>query len=107
LAGVQREAAALREIARNLVPVVAHREFTRDDMRALFEGQIALGTSADDWQFSHGEQITMALEAIVTNLASAGYLEGGHADAMTDALAGLYKSFGDEQNSAPTPLPRR
>ena len=99
--GVQREAAALREIARNLAPIVAHREFTRDDMRALFEGEVGLGTTADDWQFSHGEQITMALEAIVTNLASAGYLEGGHADAMTDALAGLYKSFGDEQNFRP------
>ena len=98
---VQREAAAVRAIARSLVPLMAHYNFTREDMAALFKAEIALGTGPDNWQYSHAEQITMGLEALVTNLKSSGYVEDGQADAMTTALGKLYMSFPTEESFRP------
>lgn len=98
-AAVRREAETIRGIAARLVPVLARHEFNRDDMRALGLAQIALGSSADDWQFSHGEQIAMALEAIVTNLKSAGFLGDGKA---RSALAGLSAAFADDATFDPS-----
>src|SRR5207253_2290712 len=56
--GVQREAAAIRDIAQGLVPVLAGHDFT-GDIRALAEAVIALGNAPDAWRFSHAEQTTM------------------------------------------------
>ena len=95
--GVQREAAAIRDIARNLAPVFARHEFSRDDMRAYFQGAIGLGTSPSLWQFSHGEQILMALEALVTGMQSSGFIGDGQADSINAVLTEAFTGFVDDQ----------
>jgi hypothetical protein len=100
-AAVQREAAAVRQIAVDLMPAVGHYDFGRADMQALYEAEIGLGTASDDWQFSRGEQIAMALEAIVANLRSGGYLDEAQADAIGEALAALYRSFINDETFRP------
>lgn len=105
-ATVQREAAALRTVARELLPVLANHDYTRDDMAALLRAETALGTSPDNWQVSHAEQIAMGLEALVANLKSSGYVGDGQADAMSTALRGLYKSFANEQTFSPVAFAR-
>ena len=99
---VQKEAAAVRQIAGDLAPLLGSYDFTPDDMQALFEAQIRLGTASGDWRFSHGEQITMALEAIVANLKTAGYVGDEQAEAMTDALGPLYRSFLNDEFFRPS-----
>ena len=93
-AAVQREAAAVRGAAQSLVGEFAHHDFTGDDMRALASALFALADS--DAQFSHDEQITMALEAITTGLKSAGDISDRQVHAVDDAMKAVYASFTSE-----------
>jgi hypothetical protein len=93
---VQREAAAVRSAAQSLVGELAHHDFTGDDMRALADALFAL--AGNDAQFSHDEQITMALEAITTGLKSAGNIGDRQAQSVDDAMKAVYAAFTNDQS---------
>ena len=95
-AAVQQEAAAVRTAAQSLVGEFAHHEFTGDDMRALADALIALGTANGDDVFSHDEQITMALEALTAGLKSAGDIGDRQAASVDAAMKGVYAAFASD-----------
>lgn len=99
--GVQREAAAIREIAQGLVPRFAGHEFTSGDVRALAEAVIAQGQGPDGWRFSHAEQTTMALEAIAAAMKSAGVVGAAQGEAIRKATDALFASFAGEASFRP------
>jgi Cytochrome c554 and c-prime len=88
---VQREAAAVRTAAQSLVGELAHHNFTGDDMRALANALFTI--AGDGSQFSHDEQITMALEAITTGLKSAGDIGEQQAKSIDAAMKAVYAAF--------------
>jgi hypothetical protein len=95
-AAVQREAAAVRSAAQNLVGEFNRRDFTGDDMRALADALVALGVGNSDDLFSHDEQITMALQAVVAGLKSSGDIGDRQAAAVDKAMAAVYAAFPSE-----------
>jgi hypothetical protein len=88
---VQREAAAIRSAAQSLVGELAHHNFTGDDMRAFANALFAHANT--DAQFSHQEQITMALEAITTGLKASGDIGDQQAKAIDTAMKAVYAAF--------------
>ncbi|HTZ38159.1 MAG TPA: multiheme c-type cytochrome [Stellaceae bacterium] len=92
-AAVEREATAVRAAAQSLVGQFAHHEFSGDDMRALADALINLATANTDVEFSHDEQVTMALEAITAGLKSAGDIGPQQADAIGKAMGAVYAAF--------------
>jgi hypothetical protein len=92
---VEREANAVRAAAQSLVGEFAHHDFTGDDMRALADALFKLADS--DAQFSHDEQIIMALEAITTGLKSSGDIGDQQADAVGKAMNTVYATFPNEK----------
>jgi hypothetical protein len=93
---VQQEASAVRTAAQSLVGEFAHHDFTGDDMRALADALIALGTTNGDDVFSHDEQITMALEAVTTGLRSAGDIGDRQGASVDAAMKAVYAAFASE-----------
>ncbi|HYM74000.1 MAG TPA: multiheme c-type cytochrome [Stellaceae bacterium] len=94
--GVQREAAVIRATAESLKQAFAHHDFTADDIRALAEALIGLGVANNDAQFSHAEQITMALEALTTGLRSGGDIGPQQGEAVEGAMKAVYAAFPGE-----------
>lgn len=93
--GVMREAAAVKAAAQSLVNQLAQHNFTGDDMRALANALI--DTASTDDEFSHDEQITMALEAITTGLKSSGGISDTQAAAVDSAMKAVYAAFPNEE----------
>lgn len=92
-AAVQREAAAVRSAAQTLAGEFAKRDFTGGDMRALADALVALGAGNGDDLFSHDEQISMALQAIVAGLKSSGDLADRQAAAVDKAMGAVNAAF--------------
>ena len=69
-AGVQQEAAAIRDIAEKLKQVFADHDFTADDTRALADALTALGKT--NREFAPAEQITLGLKAVGASLRASG-----------------------------------
>jgi hypothetical protein len=92
---VLREAVAGRSTAQSLVGEFANHTFSSGDTRAMADALFTL--AASDAQFSHDEQITMALEAIATGLKSAGDVNDQQAQAIDIALKGLFGAFSSEK----------
>jgi hypothetical protein len=90
---VQREAAGVRQAAQGLVDAFSHHDFSADDMRAMANALVALGAADNDSEFSHDEQITMALEALTTGLKAAGDVEGAQDGAVGNAMSAVYTAF--------------
>jgi hypothetical protein len=80
---------------------VSGHDFTRDDMKALAEGVIAIGLTDDDTDGSGAEQATMALGSIVSAMRMSGYLSPEQTKVMNDALIGLNKSIADDATYQP------
>jgi hypothetical protein len=98
---VVREAAEVRRAAMELENSVSGHDFTRDDMRALAEGVVAIGLTGDDTDDSAAEQATMALGSIVSAMRMSGYLSPAQTKVMNDALIGLNKSIADDATYQP------
>ncbi len=98
---VGREAEALRQSARALVAPLASHEFGAEEIRALTDAVIALGTGPDGWRFARAEQATMALEAIASGLRSAGLVEPRQNEPMRKALDAMLASFANEASFRP------
>jgi hypothetical protein len=92
---VMREATEVRGAAKELEDALSSHDFTRDDMKALAEGVIAVGLSGDDTDFPGAEQATMALGSIASAMKMSGSLNGEQTRAVNDALTGLNKSVAD------------
>ena len=100
-AAVEREAAAVRQTAAALVGPMAARDVTAAGLRSLADSLFALGRTPDEWRFSHAEQTTMALEAIVTALKSSGRFDATQNAAVKKAMDALYASFANEASFKP------
>jgi cytochrome c554/c'-like protein len=94
---VQREAAGVRQAAQSLVNGFATHDFTAADIRAMINALVTLGASGTDAEFSHDEQIAMALEALTTALRSMGEGEGMQGDRFSGAMSGIYGAFTSEK----------
>ena len=99
---VVRQATEVRAAAKELQDSLASHDFTRDDMKALADGVIAVGLSGDDTDFPGAEQATMALGSIASAMKMSGFLSGEQTKAMSDALAALDKSIADSATYQPT-----
>jgi Cytochrome c554 and c-prime len=93
---VQREAAAVKTAAQALVNEFARHEWSGGDMVALANALITLGISNVDSEYSHDEQITMALEAITTGLKSSGAVGDQQATSVDTAMKAVYAAFTNE-----------
>jgi len=98
---VTREATEVRRQAMELVQKLSSHDFTRDDMKALAEGVIAIGLTGDDTDYSGAEQATMALGSIVSAMKLSGYLTSEQTKSMNDALTALDKSIADNATYQP------
>jgi hypothetical protein len=84
-----------------LVQTLSSHDFTRDDMKALAEGVIAIGLTGDDTDYSGAEQATMALGSIVSAMKLSGYVNTEQTKSMNDALTALDKSIADNATYQP------
>jgi hypothetical protein len=98
---VTRDAREVRHLAMELVQTLSSHDFTRDDMKALAEGVIAIGLTGDDTDYSGAEQATMALGSIVSAMKSSGYLNTEQIKSMNDALTALDKLIADNATYQP------
>ncbi|MBI3514392.1 MAG: hypothetical protein HY060_10065 [Proteobacteria bacterium] len=99
-----REAAAVREIASQLVNKFSGHGFGRDDVRALATGVINDGLNKNDFvEYAAAEQATMALSAIVSTMRNVGLLNEAQYKQAMGALNKLYDAVAkDEEYKAPT-----
>jgi hypothetical protein len=101
---VVREATEVRGLAIELRDSLSAHDFTRDDMKALAEGVIAVGLTGDDTDFPGADQATMALGSIASAMSSpvmADHLTAEQTKVMNDALRELYKSISDAETYRP------
>ena len=96
-ATVQIQAHEIRRLASALSPILSSHDFTRDDMKALADGIIALGLTGEGVRYSEAEQATMALASIFSAVKSSGNLSEDQITAMTKAMNGLYGSFASDE----------
>jgi len=96
-AAVQTAAYEVRRQANALLSTLSSHDFTRDDMKALADGIIALGLNGEGMHYSEAEQATMALASILSAVKSSGDLSGDQLTAMTKAMNGLYGSFAADE----------
>jgi hypothetical protein len=90
-AAVQSEAAAIQPIAENLRTVFANHNFSKEEIRGIADALIALGNS--DKQFSHTEQVAMALRAVAADLLASGDLPPQQSDAINNTLKAVDAVF--------------
>jgi hypothetical protein len=100
-AAVQREAAAVRQAADRLIPLLASHEFGRDDALSLAKGVIATGVTGDDLDYSAAQQETMALASIVAAMHLMGLADEGHIKALDTPLRALYDAVANNQTYRP------
>jgi hypothetical protein len=98
---VQREAAAVRDIAAALIPVLAAHQFDKADAQALTEAVISAPVSAEDLDYSGAQQRVNALEAIVAASKVLGFADEKQLAALDPARAGLYAAVADDQKYQP------
>ena len=98
---VRREAGAVRHAADMLIPVLASRQFSRDDALALAKGVVAVGVTGDDLDYSAAQQETMALASIVAAMHQLGFADEGQVTGLNEALRGVYDALGNEQAYRP------
>jgi Cytochrome c554 and c-prime len=94
---VKQQARDVRRLANELVPALASHSFTREDIRALADGVIALGLTGEGTRYSEAEQATMALASIAAAVKSAGNLSDQQTNALTSAMNRLYGSFAADE----------
>jgi hypothetical protein len=86
-----KEAAQVRDIARQLSDKFASRSFTRDDIRALANGVIADGLNRKDFvEYAGAEQATMAMSSIITAMKNTAMLSDPQLKSANAALSKLY-----------------
>ena len=100
-ANVQREAREVRMAASNLIPVLAAHDFTREDMRALAEGLIAVGVNREAVAYPDAEQATMALSSIIAAMKLMNYVSADQGKALDTALNGVYESVEKDESYRP------
>jgi hypothetical protein len=92
-AAIQSQGHEVHRLANALLPTVSNHDFTRDDLKPLADGIIALGITGDDVQYSEAEQATMALASILSTAKFFGNLNYDQLAAMSKAMSGLYGAF--------------
>ena len=98
---VRQEATAVRQLADQLIPVLAKHAFGRDDAVALARAVIAVSLSADDLDYSAAQQQTMALASILAAMKLGVFADDGQIKALNDSLAGLYDAVANSQTYRP------
>ena len=98
---VQREAAAVRHAAEQLIAQLTTHEFGRDDTIALAHALVATGTGGDDLDYSVAQQRTMALGSIVSAMHLLGFADEQRVSALNEALGGLYEAVATDQSYRP------
>lgn len=100
---MQREAAAVRDVAQRLAPEMSRHEFTRDDMFAMASAVIALGSGVNEARYAEAEQIALTLQAIVGGLKSWRYIDAQNpaVDAAMTTLLASFDQFGGRPEKGP------
>jgi len=92
---VRREARELRSIAKELIPVLAAREFTREDIEAMVAGVSDIPRAHGTLGYGVAEQSVLALEACIAAQRSAGYVSEDLIPAIDHSLDEVYQSLGN------------
>jgi hypothetical protein len=100
-ANVLREAREVRKAATDMLPILSKHDFTRDEMRDLANGLIAMGVNHESVAYPDAEQATMALSSIVSAMKLMGYASEPQAKSMTDALDGVYEALAKDETYRP------
>jgi hypothetical protein len=103
-ATLQGQAHEVRRLATALSPTVSSHDYTRDDLKALADGIIALGLTGGDVQYSEAEQATMALASILSTAKFFGNLNYDQLTAVTKTMNGLYGAFASDQSYRQEPF---
>jgi hypothetical protein len=93
---IERDAKPLGNTASSLAQNLAHRDYSREEMRAIAASLIGLGLEEGGGRFAHAEQIAMGLGAIRSAMVSAGFLSEAQARASNVALEQLNGAFPSE-----------
>jgi hypothetical protein len=105
-ATVQREAQHLRSAADALIPELERHSFTQRDMTALADAIAVAALSGEDTEYSFARQATMALDAIVAAMRSAGYVTDDEMPEINSGLDEAYRSLADDQTYRPATFER-
>lgn len=97
----RHQAERLRAAANRLIPILASHDFTRDDMKALADGVMAVALTGADIDYAFAEQATLSLDAIIAGLRSFRYVSDDRMAAINGALGGLYRSVGNGDTYRP------
>jgi hypothetical protein len=98
---VKSEATAIRDLADKLTPIIAARDFTKEDAVGLGHTVFAGAVDGNDLDYSGAQQQVMALESIVAAMKQLGYADDKQLAALNEALGGLYTAVADDQKYDP------
>lgn len=98
---VKKEAAAVRDAANALIPVLGGHDYTKDDAKALAGAVIKTALDGSDVGYSIAQQQVMALESIVAAMKEFGYADAKQIGELNDGLKGLYTAVADDQKYDP------
>ena len=98
---VQREAAAVKQLAEALIPKLAAHEFTKEDAKALADAVIGLGVNGEDLDYSGAQQQTMALQSIVAAMQQLGFADETQVKALNEALTKVGETVANDQTYRP------
>jgi hypothetical protein len=93
-----KEAAALRDIANQLVTKFASHQFGQDDMRALLTGVVNEGLAKHEYvDYAAAEQATMALSSIIAAMKNIGIYNDAQYKQANNALGKLYDAVAKDE----------
>ncbi|HWB47879.1 MAG TPA: multiheme c-type cytochrome [Stellaceae bacterium] len=98
---VKREAAAIRDIAGKLMPVITGHDFSRKDAIGFGHAVVASALDGNDLDYSGAQQQVMALGSIVAAMKQLGYADDKQAAALDAAMSALYAAVADDQKYDP------
>jgi hypothetical protein len=93
-----KEAAALRDVANQLVAKFASYQFGPDDMRALLTGVVNEGLNRREYvEYAAAEQATMALSSIINAMKNTGLYNENQFKQANTALGKLYDAVAKDE----------
>jgi cytochrome c554/c'-like protein len=93
-----KEAAALRDVANQLVTKFASHQFGQDDMRALLTGVVNEGLIRHEYvEYAAAEQATMALSSIINAMKNMGAYNDAQFKQANSALGKLYDAVAKDE----------
>lgn len=101
---VQGAALDVGQVAAELLPLLARRQFSREDAYVLAAAVIATAVDDGVLDYSAAQQQAMALASILAAIKALGFAEEAQVKAMNTALEEVYEAVQSDQNYRPEPF---